>query len=291
MATIRAKNLEKLAANLPGANQQVVQGLQAARQTQLQEQIKSLQPGGGMTGGFGAAAQNLAATQTQQAGAINLQAAQQGQAQQQQIGQLAVQGQARQQRQAGFEQQIRLDKDQNVFANQLNGIDSRAKNLLLDDQLEFKQDQAGQTLMNQRQRADWVLSNAKNVEEMQNYMQAEEQAYKKELILLESSYNRISTVLDRGYIKEGQALDNAQKKKLLLHKQSLEKAFDKKQNEARNRSSMWKTGGQIIGGIAAGVATGGNPVAIMAGAQLGGGLGEVAAGSGEAERIENQFNF
>ena len=60
--TTRTRQLRQLASNLPNANQNVAQGLQAARQAQLQDTIKKARPGIQATG----AAQQLGTQQAAQ---------------------------------------------------------------------------------------------------------------------------------------------------------------------------------------------------------------------------------
>ena len=282
MATNRAKQLEKLTMSLPAANQQAAQGAQQARMVQLQSQIGQLQPGVGGPG----LAQQMGAQQAQQAGGIQLAAQKQGQQQMQQAGQQALQQQGREQRQAGFEQQLKLNEQQQNIANRLARIDSRYKNMLLDDQLSFRKDQANQTLLNQRQLADFALLKAKNKEEYAQYAQMSQQIHNRELQLMEAAQAKIDQALRQNYVKKGKPLDRALQKELAEKKRSLDAAIARKKQKAANNALMWNAGGQILGAAAAvgavalaaptgGASLGAYAAAAGAGSALGGGFGSL----------------
>lgn len=272
MATTRARQLEKLAMSLPQENQQMAQAQQQARMTQLQEQVRQAGPGLGPR-----AAQELGAQQAAQAGQIQLGAAQQTQQQQQLLGQEALAERAREQRGAGFAQQIALGEQQREAADRLARIDRTLKSRLLDDQLQFRRDQAGQALLNERQMADWAVSKAQSAEEYASYAQAAQQVYERELQMLETANKKITQVLQQNYIKEGKPLDRQLRMKLAQQKKQLELEIQKKQNKAANNAAMWQAGGTIVGGVA-GALLGGGPAGAAVGASLGAGLGQIASG-------------
>ena len=238
MTTKRAKQLEQLAMSLPKANQDMQQGQRAARDIQLYEQVRQAPQGTG----FRAAGQ-VGAQQAQAAGQEALQAQKATQTQSQQVGQMGLQEQGRQQRQEGFEQQIQVSENQRKLGNKLNKLDNRLKTQLLDDQLKFNKDQAGQTLLNTRQLADWAVTKAKSKEEYLNYAQQAKQMYEKDIMLHEAAYNKLKQALELGYIKKGQKLDIETKLRLKKAKLKIEKQIRDKKNKAKNKMSMWAAGG------------------------------------------------
>ena len=276
MTTKRAKQLEQLAMSLPKANQDMQQGQRAARDIQLYEQVRQAPQGTG----FRAAGQ-VGAQQAQAAGQEALQAQKATQTQSQQVGQMGLQEQGRQQRQEGFEQQIQVSENQIKLGNKLNKLDNRLKTQLLDDQLKFNKDQAGQTLLNTRQLADWAVTKAKSKEEYLNYAQQAKQMYEKDIMLHEAAYNKLKQALELGYIKKGQKLDIETKLRLKKAKLKIEKQIKDKKNKAKNKMSMWSTGGKILGGVAAGIYSGGNPLAIKGGMAGGETLGTLGASAFE----------
>ena len=276
MTTKRAKQLEQLAMSLPKANQDMQQGQRAARDIQLYEQVRQAPQGTS----FRAAGQ-LGAQQAQAAGQEALQAQKATQTQSQQVGQMGLQEQGRQQRQEGFEQQIQVSENQRKLGNKLNKLDNRLKTQLLDDQLKFNKDQAGQTLLNTRQLADWAVTKAKSKEEYLNYAQQARQMYEKDIMLHEAAYKKLRQALELGYIKKGLKLDIETKLRLKKAKAAIEKQIRDKKNKAKNKMSMWSAGGKIIGGVAAGIYSGGNPLAIKAGMAGGETLGTLGASAFE----------
>jgi hypothetical protein len=273
--TTRAQKLQKLSLSLPQKNQQLAQGQQQARQIQLQEQIKQANPYGGPQ-----VAQQMGAQQAQQAGKIQLESQQKGQQQSQMIGQMGLEQQARAQRETGAQQQLALGANQRDTANRLAGLSSGLENQLLNDQLQFQRDQAGQTVMNDRQLMDYAALKSRNAEEYSEYAQAANQMAQREIQLLEASYRKISQALNQNYIKKGKPLDQALRKELAEKKQATEKAIQKKKNAAANRSAMFRAGGAILGAVVGTIAApgAGTAAGATAGASIGEGLGSIAAG-------------
>ena len=231
MSTNRAKQLEKLSMSLPKQNQQIAQGQQAARTVQLQEQIKNLPQGAGGP----ALAQNMGAQQAQQAGQIQVGAQQKNLNQQQLVGQMGLEQKARGQRQEGFEQKIELSQRQRKFANQLSKLDIDMKNKLLDAQLEFKKDQAGQTLLNERQMLDYAIKNAKSQEQFKDWAQSMEQATRRKLQIMETANRKLEIALKRGYTENKKKLDRESYMRIREAKEAIERKIRDEKNRAKNR--------------------------------------------------------
>jgi hypothetical protein len=259
--TDRARQLESLANSLPGANQKVQTGLQEARKTQLQATLQGMAPSqSGIQ-----AAQALGQQQAQMAGQINTQGQQKAQTQQVQLGQLGLQDKASQQRGKAFQQQLGLNEKQQAMASKLNKIDSQLKNRLLDQQLDFRKDQAGQTLMNETQLMDWALTKATSAEELKDYMQASQQVYDRKNQMTQMAYKVIADAAETGYLKNKKQLDRQSQQKLVALKREAEKSFQQQQADARNKAARNGALGTILGmaaGAGIAVATGGASVGI-----------------------------
>lgn len=264
--TSRTAQLKKLASGLPGANQQVAQGLQEARKTQLQEQIRQAK-GPGTT----QQAQQMGAQQQQVAGQIQQRAAEQTQAQAAQVGQLGLQEQAAQQRAAGFEQQIALGQREQNIANKLAQLDTRLKNDLLDKQLQFQKDQAGNALFTERQLMDYAAQKAESQEEFQNYAQQAEQMYERKARILDKAHKELLQALERGYIVKNKPLDQEHKKQLLEAAKVAQEKRDRAVADYQNTKARNSAIGTLVGS-GAGALIGG-PAGAAVGGALGGALG------------------
>lgn len=272
--TSRTLQLKSLTASLPGANQQVQQGLDEARKTQLQNTIKNSQPAQATT----ANAQQLGAQQQAVAGQNALQAQQTTQNQLTSVGQLGLQEAGLQQRQEDADQAIRLNDLQQKAANKLSQLDSSLKNELLDRQLQFQKDKAGNTLFTERQLMDYAASKAQSEEEFANYAQMADQAYSRKIQVLEVAHKKLLQTAEQGYISEGKALDQESKKQIVEKMAAVNGAIDRAKNrQAENKARNQATGtivGTAIGGAIGSVIPGAGTMAGMAiGGALGGAIG------------------
>lgn len=266
--TTRTRQLRKLAEGVPGANQKVAQGLQQARTTQLQAQIGAMQPGVGGP----QAAQQIGAQQAGQAGQIALQAQQAGQQQAKQIGQMGLQQQQVEAQKRIGEEQREVSAKARDFSNRLNNISNEAKDELLDRQLEFQTDEAGRTLMNQRQLADWAATKARSEEEFRNYQQMATQASQRKIQYLETMHRSLTQAMEQGYIMEGKKLDFEARKNITVMQQNLARKLASEKRHAAENQRRWAAigtvGGAVIGGIA------GGPGGAKTGASVGSGAGK-----------------
>lgn len=273
--TSRTRQLKGLAERLPGANQQIQTGLDEARKTQLQATIGQMAPQQGTT----QVIQQLGAQQQQQAGQIAAQGVQRQQNAATQIGQLGLAEAAGQQRAEGFEQQISLSQKDQQLATKLNKVDSRLKNDLLDKQLQFSRDKAGNALFNTRQLADYAAVNARSQEELANYSQMASQVYERKYKIMEAAYRSITTALERGYITKGRELDKKHKLEMAEAARALNEKMNKAKADYANNKAKWSAlgtvAGTVIGGVAGSVVPG---VGTVAGATLGASIGGTVGG-------------
>ncbi len=265
----RLKQLQTLAGAMPTANAAAAQGLQQARQTQLQSAIQQAPQKA-----TPALAQQLGGQQQQQAGGIALQAQQQTQQQMGQVGQQAVAAQSQQVQAAGQQQQIALSQTQRQQAAQLHNLDAHLKNELLDKQLTFQKDQTGQSALNQRQLADWAVSKAQSAEELQSYAQQSQQMFDRNVQLLQTAQAKLQQALEQNFIIKNRPLDQSTRKQLAQSQHDMQRQIASAQAKAANNAAMWQAGGTIAGGLAGAAVAG--PVGAIAGTALGGGIGSIA---------------
>lgn len=274
--SLRIQQLKNLAGSIPAANQKVAQGLQAAQDIQLKGGIRQMQPGMGP-----GAAQQLGAQSVQNKGQIALQTAQQTGKQTAQVGQLGLQQKGVEAQQQLGQQQRQVSGKQREYQDRLSALGSDLKNKLLDDQLQFRQDERGRAFLNDRQLADWTALNARNQEEFQNYQQTIEQAYSRKLQMLQQADNLLKQQLEQSFKTGEQGKNQEQQVKLAKMKRAMEKKIADEQAKAANRAGIFGAAGTIAGAVVGSmVAPGaGTAAGAMVGAQIGGGVGTMAAGA------------
>jgi hypothetical protein len=270
----RTKQLQRLASQLPIANQRIAQGLDQARIIQMQQAV-----GGAPATVTNARplAQAVGAEQAKQAGAIALQTAQNVQQQSQAVGQLGLAEQRRAADQALFQKQLGVQQKSRDLANQLAGLDQSLKNKLLDEELSFSRDEMGRILFNERQLADFRLSTAKGDEELRAYEQQVSQMSERRLKMLQVSQAKIKQTLQQGFTESEQELDQASKQRLAIALNQIKEKIAREKARQANRAAMFQAVGTIGGAVAGAVLTNGSPAGAAVGASVGGALGGVAA--------------
>lgn len=270
----RIGQLNKLAASIPVANQELANNMQAARITQLQSAIGGLTP---EQAGTTQLAQQIGAQQAQQAGAIQVQTAQKTAQQQQQIGQMALQEDKMQKQQELFTRQQALAQRNRGLTNQLARLDSNLKDRLFDQQLQFKKDEFGRTIWNERQLADFAVLQAKTQADLDKFEQMVDQQSKRRLQILQTAQAKLKQVLEQNYLREGQELDQSARKEIARMKAAAEEKIRKEKARRANRGAMLQGAFTVIGAIVGAVTAG--PPGAAAGAQIGSGVGQAVSGT------------
>lgn len=274
--TPRMTALQNLQNQLPVASQRVASGIQAARDIQLQQAVAKA-PTGAATAPV---AQQTGAAAAAQTGAAQVDAAKQmvqqaGQVGQLQLGeqQMAAQQQAAQAQQAARQQEI-------TNADRLGKLDLQAKKEIYDAETQFRKDEAGRTLFNERQLADYAIQNARAEEQFKNYAQQAEILNKRKLQAMETAYKIVEEDLRQRWAVAEQTKDQAARKQILEIRAELERQKAKARAKAANSAAMWSSGGMIVGAVAGGILGMGTPMGVAAGAtvgaQIGSGLGSIA---------------
>lgn len=277
--TDRAGQLQQLANQLPVANQQVAQGLQAARQTQLQGVLQQTPATSNIT----AASQQLGAQSQGQAGNIAINAAQATQHQAQQLGQTALSEEQTKVRQAASEQQVSLNATQEHLSNQLAKINQDAKMKLVDDQMRFKVDESNRALLNQTQLADWAKMNAQSDQDYKNKMQSMSLAYDRNIQMLQMAQKKAAQIAQQGYMEKNQKLNQDTRRTIEEDAKSLQLKIEaqqaKKKGAMQQMQAIGTIGGTVVGGVLGSIVPGaGTAAGAIAGGALGGALGTLAGG-------------
>lgn len=271
----RTQQLQGLQQAMPVANQRIAQGMKAAQNVQLQQQLGGARPQ--PMPANRAAVQQLGAQQAGQQGASALGLAEQQQKQQAALGQQANQEQQRQNQQALASKQRSLQQTQRGLEKQIFGLSEELKDKLLDSQLAFKKDELGRTVFNERQLADYAIMKAKSDEDFAAFEQQSTQASQKRMSMLKLAQQKVQQELDQRSRLSDSVADQNTKKNLAIAKQQLERKIADEKTKQRNRAMMFQAGGMLAGAaigtlIAPGAGT-------AAGASLGGGAGSIAAGA------------
>jgi len=264
--------------SMPGANQEIQQGLEEAKKTELISAI-------------GTAAQKpvekVPVDSFQQMGReAQQQVTQTGQQlKEQSIKQAA--GQQEQQMQVTKvqqlkriqETQLKLDDTSRTNEQTLGNISSNIKTELFDNATTFQRDELNRALFNEYQLHDWAVTQAVSEEEYASYEQTMLQESEKQMKLYDASLNQIKQALTQEYAKEQQQQDQQLKRELIIAKNALEKKIQKAKANAANRAARWAMGGAIIGTAIGAVAGSFVPGGTVIGAAVGGQLGQAAGGA------------
>lgn len=279
--TNRTKQLKALANAFPIANQETANQLQAGRQLQLQQTIGQMQP---QVASTIAPAQQIGAQQAQAAGAIQAQQAKDTAAAQTQLGQMGLQEQGRQIREAAQQREITTQRLMQQNMNSLAQLDEKLKNQLLDKQMSFDKDKAGQYVLSTQQLEDYNMLHANSVEEFNNKAQIINQALQRKSQLLDREYKLIEQALVNEQKREESKNKHEQIKILTEARNNKLRQIEAQKAKQANRMARNKAlGGIILGGLTAAAApfTGGASLyAVPAAISLGEGLTTLGTAKG-----------
>jgi uncharacterized protein YcfJ len=141
--------------------------------------------------------------------------------------------------------------------------------------MTFTKDQAGRTLFNERQLADYARSKAGSDEELAGFKQQMEVAGKRKLQAMETAYKLLDQDLSQKWQIAEQQQDQKAKQEIAYLRNAAEEKMRKERINTANRNSIFGTVGTIAGGVIGGIY--GGPAGAMGGATAGGALGQVAA--------------
>lgn len=276
--SLKMQALQNLQAQLPVANQRLAQGMKAARDLQLQQAVARAPTGAAIA----PAAQQTAAAATAQMGQQQVGAAKQMIQQAGQLGQLQVgEQQLQSQKELAQAQQAAKQEDMDM-ADRFARLDLNAKKELYDNEMQFKKDEAGRTLFNERQLADYAKQNALSDEQYKNWSQQAEQATRRKLQAMETAFRIVEEDLTQKFQLAEQQKDFAKSREIAAIRKELQERMERERARAANNAAMWQAGGMIVGtaaGAAAAPFTGGaiNPATgALIGGSLGGSLGGLA---------------
>lgn len=268
----RADQLKSLADQFPAAQQKQAAAAGAAQTFQTQSALGSMPSQG--VGNIVPASQQAGATQVSTAMQSGLQQQQQAVNKNVQVGQLGLEARGQQLQGEAASRGLASNDQYQKYATQLNSLDQQTKNTLLDNQLKFNTNQAGQKQLNERQLMDYAVTKAKSDVDLKQYQQAAEETWAKKLYTIQVAQQRIQTALDQQYQKSKQDQDQALIQQLTQAKVQADKNIATQQADARNKMAAWQAAGTVVGAVAGSF---GGPAGAAAGAAIGGGLASAGA--------------
>jgi len=267
--TATQAGLAGLASQMPVRNKAVADQQRAARMLQLQQAVSQLAPQQAPTA---AQAAGMGATIAMQSGAEQVQRAQQTTQQAAQLGKLGQQETALTNLQTTGALQQQAQQESLDQATRLASLDDAAKREMFDSQLQFKKDQADNTLFSERQLADYKRLSAQGDEDLKNWAQRSNQLHARNVQVLQAISDRLNEALTSDYLKGRQKLDQQTKLELAQMKRDNDIRLAKARADAANTGAMWGA----LGGAA--TMAGGALIATGVGAPVG--IGLMAAGAG-----------
>lgn len=268
--TARTQRLRALAGRFPASSERVAQGQQAARAMQVQQAAAAAPR-------TKQAAQAIGATSAAQAGDIAAGQAQRDVAARTQIGQQALAEQGRAQRartfglgQAAGQEQFDLGQE---LARQGQGI----KEELFDRNLQFRRDEAGRSILNDRQLLDWKLTQTQDAEELRDTVQEMQQVADRKIQVLEQAFNVLEREEKQRYDDETREQRQARLEDIALQKESLRTSIQREQADAQKRQALMSGGLGVAGAVVGAL---GGPAGAAVGFGIGQGLGTLGSGIG-----------
>lgn len=171
----------------------------------------------------------------------------------------------------GIEQDNRLISMTVKQRQDLAKLGGDVKGKLFDARLKFERDEAGRKFSNDRQLADWKISQSKSAVDMQDFINEYKFKSEMKVALLKASAARLQQDLDNGYLMEKLTLDHENDTKIQNEITAMNQKAAREAAGHQERIRAWQAGGTIVGGVIGGVF--GVGVGAVGGAAIGGALG------------------
>ena len=179
-----------------------------------------------------------------------------------QTGQAGLQSQQQASTQDLAERKLALDTQKTDLSNRLADLSEDTKNKILDDNLSFKRDEAGRAYLNERQLADWAVTKAKSQEDLLNYQQQAQQAYKQKAALLDAARNKIMQQMQNDEKLREQGVTLSRDTQLAQAKADLDQQIAANERAQQQSASIWGAASTVV--VAAGTVVASNPEILAA---------------------------
>lgn len=217
--------LAAIASNMPAANQEAAKRRQAASDLQLQQAVAATPT----TAPIQQTAQAMGTAVAQQQGQQQVQTAQKQVEQQAQAAGTVLKQQEAENKQATLAQNIGLQKTELSNEERFASLNQQAKTEMFDSRLKFEQDEAGRTIFNTRQLADYARLRAKDDVEYSRFEQKARQASERELQAMQQTSALLEEELNHRY----NSAKSDEDRKLVENLRAMKIAHDKKMAQSK----------------------------------------------------------
>jgi len=156
----------------------------------------------------------------------------------------------------------------------LAGLDASTKKKLLDDQMSFGSQVAGEGVLQTSQLADWAIMKATDQNQLAAYAQQVQDATQKNIEVQQAGYNAMAATLKAASAGQIQGMDEATQLQVTQAQNAFKLAWDKAIASQQGVSGMLTAGGTVVGAVVGGVY--GGPAGAVAGGAVGGAVGSLA---------------
>ena len=157
----------------------------------------------------------------------------------------------------------------------LSALGRNLDNKLLYSRLKFSKDERGRKFTNERQLADYVISNSKTNMEFNGQMKKMKQQGDRKIQVMRAAQAKLEQTLKQGYMTNKGDLDRETRTEIARAAAEMKKQISKEQSKAKARAAQFQAGGTVVGGAIGSIW---GPGGAAAGASIGGAFGSVLGG-------------
>jgi hypothetical protein len=234
--------------SIPGATADVAKQQQAGNVMQMVQAAKQAAPTA-TSAQIAAAGAGMATQQSKQV----LQNLSNTLNEQQKVGEMEQRQQAANIQNKLAQKELNARQELQKDYNKLAVLDRDLSNKVMGERNKYVTDSAGLKYLNQKQLLDLKLSQAKSQQELMDYQQKVENLYKRKVMILETAYQKITSVLENQALQDKMNLTIAQKKFLA----EAQKKADEKLVKERKKAAGINGQRQLLSSVGSSLLTAG----------------------------------
>lgn len=239
MAKSKLDALNELSTNISGIQSKAAKKLEDARNVQNANMLKGAAASSQGTGmSTGQVAQAMAPQNVQAQAQVQQSAIATG------VSLGMAEGQQRLKQQEQTYQQtlttVQKEKEQ-ILDSRRSALDAIGKGVtkqLFDEQMDFKKDELGRTMFNERQLRDAAIMTARTENEAQDRLQTMQQHSQTKIDIMTAAVNKLNTAVSRGWLVRQNELDFDHRKKLAKIAKEMQDKINKEKNKSANRGAF-----------------------------------------------------